>query len=60
MQKRPSEQGRVSTKDAASDEPEVDYRPRTYSAKEQLSFAAKCTSIVGVLVLVLWLLDRYT
>jgi len=60
MQKRRSEQGTVSKDDAPSGEPEVDSRPRTYSFREQLAFSAKCAAIVGVLVLLLWVLDRYT
>ena len=60
MQKRLSEKGMVSKVDAISGEPEVECRPRTYSSREQLAFSAKFAAIVGVIVLLLWVLDRYT
>jgi flagellar biogenesis protein FliO len=39
-------------------EPEVDYSPKVYSLRKQLLFGGKLLFIAGIILFLLWLLDK--
>lgn len=59
MGKRQSEPSDSSDENAESSEPEREHAPRTYTTREQFLFGMKLFAVAGILVLVLWLLNKY-
>ena len=59
MGKRQSKPSDSSDESTGSSEPDGKHAPRSYTAREQLIFGVKLFAIVGFLVLLLWLLDKY-
>ena len=48
-----------SEKSRRSAEPDMNYEPKTYTPREQLAFGVKLFAIVGLVVLLFWLIDKY-
>jgi hypothetical protein len=59
MGKRQARPSDSSNRNAESSEPGGEHVPRSYTAREQFLFGAKLFIIAGILVLVIWLLNRY-
>lgn len=39
--------------------PEIDYRPRAYTPREQVVFGLKLIGVIGIVLLTLWLYEVY-
>lgn len=59
MGKRHSKESDSSDESSRSSEPEGNHIPRTYTPREQFVFVVKLVAAVGLVVLLLWLMDKY-
>ncbi len=58
MRKKHSHESQLSIQSSPASEQEVDYSPRTYTLREKLIFGMKLSAITGIVILLLWLMDR--
>lgn len=57
--RQPEEPDSSDENEGPSKEREGNYTPKAYTAWEQFAFGVKLFAIAGLLVLLLWLLDKY-
>lgn len=59
MAKNQSEASDSSDESSRSAKAEGDHTPRTYTPREQFLFGVKLFAIAALLILLLWLMDKY-
>ncbi|MBU2621066.1 MAG: hypothetical protein KKD92_01945 [Proteobacteria bacterium] len=58
MRKKQFKASHISIQSSPPSEQEIDYSPRTYTLREKLIFGMKLSVIFGIVMLLLWLMDR--